>query len=157
HAVHEASPRRAGPFVIFDCSAVAPSLAGAELFGHEKGAFTGANEARRGLLEEAEGGTLLLDEIGELPLGLQPLLLGVLERKRSRRIGGHVERSHDVRLIAATNRNLYEEVRRRRFREDLYYRLEVGRLRLPPLRERLEDLPMLADRFAREAGATISP
>ena len=156
-ALHAASPRRAGPFVIFDCATANPTLAAAELFGHERGAFTGADVARGGLLSEAGGGTLFIDEIGELPLDLQPLLLGAIERKRSRRIGGTQEHKHDVRIVAATNRNLSEEVRAGRFRQDLFFRLNVTRLRLPPLRERREDLPLLADRFAREVGGALSP
>ena len=156
-AVHKVSGRRMGPFVVVDCSALNRSLAAAELFGHDRGAFTGANEARPGLAEEADGGTLFLDEIGELPLDLQPLLLGLLERKQTRRIGGKSDIRLDVRVVAATNRNLAEEVRAKRFRQDLYYRLAVGRVRLPPLRERLEDLPILADIFAREAGIVLSP
>jgi DNA-binding NtrC family response regulator len=155
-ALHRASPRKNAPLVVFDCGAQAGSLAAAELFGHEKGAFTGARESRPGLVEEAEGGTLFLDEIGELPLELQPLLLGLLERKRSRRIGGREELRHDVRIIAATNRNLAEEVRAKRLREDLFHRLAVLRLRVPPLRERPEDLPVLADTYAAEAGGSLS-
>ena len=155
--LHRASERKGGPFVTFDCAATIPGLIADELFGHEKGAFTGALKAREGLVEEADGGTLFLDEIGELPLELQPLLLGVLERKRSRRVGGKADLHHDLRVIAATNRNLAEEVRARRFREDLYFRIAVGRLRVPPLRERAEDLPILADQFAREAGFSLSP
>jgi DNA-binding NtrC family response regulator len=154
--LHALSPRKAGPFVTFDCSAVPGSLAAVELFGSEPGAFTGAG-ARPGLFETAAGGTFFLDEIGEFPLELQPLLLRAIERKRSRRVGGHADIHHDVRIVAATHRNLTEEVRAKRFREDLYYRLTVVRLRVPPLRERREDIPLLADRFAREAGVTLSP
>jgi DNA-binding NtrC family response regulator len=156
-ALHRLSSRNAGPFVTFDASAVPASLAAVELFGAEKGAFTGAATARPGLLESADGGTFFIDEIGELPLDLQPLLLGVLERKRSRRVGGKTDHAHDVRIVAATHRNLAEEVRAKRFREDLFYRLAVVRLRVPPLRERREDTPLLVDQFAREAGITISP
>jgi DNA-binding NtrC family response regulator len=155
-ALHRASARRDGPLITFDCGAVAESLAAATLFGHERGAFTGASEARPGLLEEARGGTLLLDEVGELPREVQPLLLGALERRRARRIGGKKEIEYDVRIIATTRLNLAEEVRAKRFREDLFYRLAVGRLRVPPLRERAEDLPILLDRFASQAGATIA-
>jgi DNA-binding NtrC family response regulator len=155
-ALHELSSRRLGPFVTFDCGAVPAGLIAAELFGSEKGAFTGAAAARAGLLESAEGGTLFLDEIGELPLDLQPLLLGAVERKRSRRIGAQSEIEHDVRIIAATNRNLVEEVRSGRFREDLFFRIAVARLRLPPLRERHEDILFLADLFAKEAGIELS-
>jgi DNA-binding NtrC family response regulator len=155
--LHRASARKGGPFITFDCAATMPGLMADELFGHEKGAFTGANHSRAGLIEEADGGTLFLDEIGELSLELQPLFLRVLERKTSRRIGGKSDIARDLRVIAATNRNLVEEVRQRRFREDLYFRIAVGRLRVPPLRERTEDIPILADQFAREAGLSLSP
>jgi DNA-binding NtrC family response regulator len=156
-ALHALSPRRAGPFVTFDCGAVLPTLAAAELFGFEKGAFSGAGAARAGLIEEARGGTLFIDEIGELPLELQPLLLRAIESKRSRRIGGKGEITNDVRIVAATNRNLSEEVRAGRFRQDLFFRVAVLRLRVPPLRERREDIPFLADQFAREAGGRFAP
>ena len=156
-ALHHASARKAGPFVTFDCSTAKPALAQSELFGHERGAFTGAREARRGLLDEAEGGTLFLDEVAELPHDLQPLLLGVLERKRSRRVGGKSEITHDVRIVAATQRNLGEEIRKKTFRQDLFYRLNVARLKVPPLRERAEDLPVLAGEFARQAGVALAP
>src|SRR5262249_8148565 len=111
----------------------------------------------RGLLEEAEGGTLFVDEIAELPLELQPLLLGAVERKSSVRIGSRKPIRYDIRVVASTSRNLLEEVRSGRFRQDLYFRLAVGRLRVPPLRERPEDLPRLVDLFARELGATVAP
>jgi DNA-binding NtrC family response regulator len=156
-ALHQASARRSGPFVTFDCSTAKPDLMQSELFGHERGAFSGASATRRGLFEEAEGGTLFLDEVAELPRDVQPLLLGVLERKRSRRVGGKVDLVHDVRLVASTQRNLGEEVRKKTFRQDLFYRLNVGQLKMPPLRERREDLPVLAEQFAREAGAELSP
>jgi DNA-binding NtrC family response regulator len=155
--VHELSARREAPFVIVDLGSIPASLVAAELFGHERGAFTGADQARPGLYEEAEGGTLLLDEVGELPLGVQPLLLRCLEARRGRRIGGRRELPYDVRVVAATNRNLAEEVRAGRFREDLYHRLAVGRLRLPPLRARQEDIVALAQRFADEEGCLLSP
>jgi DNA-binding NtrC family response regulator len=154
-SLHEASARKHGKFVIFDCGAVTPSLMAADLFGYEKGAFTGADSAKAGLFEEADGGTLFLDELGELPLELQPLLLGAIERQVSRRVGGRSDVRHDVRVIAATNRNLGEEVRAGRFREDLFYRLAVARVRVPPLRERPEDLPRLADEFAQEVGIVL--
>jgi DNA-binding NtrC family response regulator len=154
--LHEVSSRRLGPFVVLDCGAVSRSLMAAEIFGHEKGAFTGANDSRPGVFEQADGGTLFLDEIGELPLELQPYLLAALERKSTRRVGGKVDLRHDVRVVAATNRNLAEEVRAGRFRQDLYFRLAVARLRLPPLRERAEDLPLLAEGFAREAGVILA-
>jgi DNA-binding NtrC family response regulator len=156
-ALHACSTRRTGPFVVFDCGAITASLAAAELFGYEKGAFTGADQTRAGLLEEADGGTLFIDEVGELPIELQPLLLGAIDRKSSRRVGGKQERSHDVRFVAATNRNLAEEVRAGRFREDLYFRLAVARVRVPPLRERREDVPLLVDLFAKETGLVVSP
>ena len=156
-ALHAASLRARGPFVVFDCGAIQASLIGAELFGYERGAFSGADKGRAGLLEEAEGGTLFLDEIGELPIELQPTLLGAIDRKSSRRIGGKSEIAHDVRILAATNRNLAEQVRAKAFREDLYFRVAVARIHLPPLRERPEDLPVLIDQFAAEAGVTITP
>jgi DNA-binding NtrC family response regulator len=155
--LHSLSPRRGSPFVVFDCASVAQQLAASELFGHEKGAFTGAAQSRAGLFEEADGGTLFLDEIGDLASELQPLLLGAIERKRSRRVGGQRDQEHDVRIVAATHRNLAEEVRAGRFRQDLYYRLAVMRLRVPPLRERPDDIPALADRFASEVRAELSP
>src|SRR6185369_3758007 len=127
-ALHSMSQRRSGPFVVFDCAAISKTLAMAELFGYEKGAFTGADKTRSGLFEEADGGTLFIDEVGELPSELQPMLLGAIERKSSRRVGGRQPIEHDVRLIAATNRNLTEEVRNGRFRQDLYYRLAVARM-----------------------------
>jgi DNA-binding NtrC family response regulator len=151
------SSRRDAPFVVVDCGAVAPSLIAAELFGHEANAFTGAApHARPGLFEQAQGGTLFLDEVGELPIEVQPALLGAIERKRSRRIGGKQDIDHDVRIVAATHRNLKEEVRRGRFREDLYFRLAVARVRLPPLRERREDIVVLAESFAEECNVSLS-
>jgi DNA-binding NtrC family response regulator len=149
-ALHERGPRARGPFVILDCSAVPPHLIEAELFGHEKGAFTGATTTRRGLFEEAHGGTLFIDEIGELPKELQPKLLRALEHRQVRRLGSTQPHSFDVRVIAATHRDLKREVNRGAFREDLYYRLNVVRLRVPPLRERLEDIPLLCERFWQE-------
>ena len=145
--VHEASPRSGGPFVVFDCSAVSPELMEGELFGHVRGAFTTAIADRKGAFEEADGGTLFLDEIGELPLELQPKLLRALESRQVRRVGSNLLRSIDVRIVAATNRLLLREVDRGTFREDLYYRLAVVTARLPPLRERCEDIPMLARHF----------
>jgi len=153
--LHELS-ERPGPFVVADLAAIPASLLAAELFGHERGAFTGADCARPGLFEEAERGTIFLDELGELSLGLQPQLLRVLDRRASRRVGGGSERLHDVRVIAATQRNLREEVRRGMFREDLYYRLASSKLRVPPLRARHEDLPHLAQHFAEELGCLLS-
>ncbi|HVY45031.1 MAG TPA: sigma 54-dependent Fis family transcriptional regulator [Minicystis sp.] len=149
-AIHEESPRASGPFIVFDCSAVAPTLVESELFGHVRGAFTGAVEGRAGAFEEADGGTLFLDEIGELPLELQPKLLRALERREVRRVGANVAKKVDVRIVAATHRNLEELVSRGVFREDLYYRLAVVTVHLPPLRERPEDIPLLARHFARQ-------
>ncbi len=156
-ALHAASERASGPFIVFDCGAITPSLAAAELFGHERGSFTGADRAQPGALELAEGGTLFLDELGELPLDLQPLLLGALERRAGRRVGGQKEVAYDVRVVTATNRNLAEEVRGGRFRADLFYRIAVVRVRLPPLRDRRADLPLLVARLAAEARVTVTP
>jgi len=152
-AIHQSGPRAKGPLVVVDCGAVPPNLFESELFGHEKGAFTGADRARAGCFEEADGGTLFLDEIGELPLPLQPKLLRVLESREVRRVGGSAQRKVNVRVVAATNRDLREEVNRGSFRQDLYFRLEVMRLRVPPLRERMEDVPVLAEHFRRAARA----
>ena len=146
-SVHRASPRAEGPFVTFDCSSVAPSLAESELFGHERGAFTGAVGSRAGIFEQASGGTIFLDELGELPKELQPKLLRVLEKREVRRIGGTRTIPIDVRLICATNRNLRAEVARGSFREDLYFRVAGARVYVPPLRERMSDLPRLIGSF----------
>jgi len=145
--VHEASRRADGPFVVFDCGAVPDNLIESELFGHEKGSFTGAITTRQGLFEVAQGGTLFLDELGELGLDLQPKLLRALEQREIRRVGSNKPIKVDVRVVVATNRNLEEEVRAGRFREDLFYRLSVVRLILPPLRDRIEDLPLLVKHF----------
>ena len=145
--VHEESPRRKGPFVVVNCAAVPENLLESELFGHERGAFTGATETRRGKFELADGGTLFLDEIGEMPLHLQPKLLRVLEDHKLFRVGGSSEKQMNVRILAATNRDLSREIELGRFREDLYYRLNVLPLQLPPLRERPEDIAPLAKRF----------
>ena len=155
--VHASSLRRLGAFVVFDCAATNPSLAAAQLFGHERGAFTGAQSAMPGLFGAADGGTLLLDEVGDLPLELQPLLLRAIEGGTHRSLGGRNDVSHDVRIIATTKRNLEEMVRLKRFRQDLYFRLAVIKLRVPALRERTEDVPFLAERFAQEAGVSLSP
>ncbi len=148
-ATHEQSPRASKPFVVLDCGSIAPNLIESELFGHEKGAFTGATAAYAGAFERADGGSLFLDELGELPLDLQPKLLRVLERREIRRLGGTKSTTVDVRFIAATNRDLALEVGRGRFREDLYYRLAVAHLHLPPLRARPEDIPLLIEHFLK--------
>ncbi|HEY2745579.1 MAG TPA: sigma 54-interacting transcriptional regulator [Polyangia bacterium] len=150
-AIHLRSPRAHKRFVVFDCAAVPASLMESELLGHERGAFTGADQKRIGRFEEAHGGTLFIDEIGELPLELQPKLLRVLEKREIRRIGGSTIVPVDVRVVAATNRDLVREVNRNTFREDLYYRLAVVRVRVPPLREREGDVPALVEHFVREA------
>jgi DNA-binding NtrC family response regulator len=150
-AIHLTSPRAHKRFVVFDCAAVPASLMESELLGHERGAFTGADARRIGRFEEAHGGTLFIDEIGELPLELQPKLLRVLEKREIRRVGGSQVTPIDVRIVAATNRDLVREVNRNTFREDLYYRLAVVRVRVPPLREREGDVPLLVEHFVREA------
>jgi DNA-binding NtrC family response regulator len=144
-ALHDTSPRKDGAFVVLDCGSIPPNLIESELFGHERGAFTGATSSYAGAFERAHGGTVFLDEIGELPLGMQPKLLRVLERKEVRRVGGSKTVEVDVRIVAATNRDLGVEVNRGRFREDLYYRLAVARVHVPPLRERKDDLPLLIE------------
>ncbi|CAN5921947.1 hypothetical protein BH11MYX4_BH11MYX4_69180 [soil metagenome] len=142
-AIHEASPRSRGPFVVLDCTTVSASLLEAELFGHERGAFTGAVAARVGLFEEANGGTLFIDEIGDLDISLQAKLLRALERKEVRRVGSSNIVKLDVRIVAATRRDLDREVQARRFRDDLFYRLAVARIELPPLRKRQGDVAFL--------------
>jgi two-component system, NtrC family, response regulator GlrR len=149
-SLHELGPRAQGPFVVVDCSAIPSGLIESELFGHERGAFTDARERRIGAFEEASGGTLFLDEIGELPRPMQTRLLRAIEEREVRRVGGGKPISVDVRIIAATNRDLKLDVNRGLFREDLYYRLNVVAVRMPPLRERPEDIPLLAERFRRE-------
>lgn len=144
-AIHDLSPRRGGPFVAINCAAMPETLMESELFGHEKGAFTGAVERRAGCFELAQHGTLLLDEIGDMPIGTQAKLLRVLEDSRVRRLGGRSEVTVDVRVIASTNKVMEEALKKNEVREDLYYRLNVFHIALPPLRQRLEDLPVLAD------------
>ena len=160
NCVHNLSPRKSKPFVKVNCAALPTNLIESELFGHEKGAFTGAVERRIGKFEQASGGTILLDEIGEMPLELQVKLLRVLQEKEIERIGGRAPVKVDVRIIAATNRNLEKEIANGRFRLDLYYRLNIFPITLPPLRERKEDIPALAyhfvSRYARKIGKSIS-
>jgi two-component system, NtrC family, response regulator GlrR len=153
-ALHFLSHRVKKPFLVVDCGALPPNLLEAELFGHEKGAFTGANQKRMGIFEEAEGGTVLLDEVGELPLELQPRLLRVLEERQIKRLGQNRFTSIDVRILAATHRDLRAEVNAGRFRSDLYFRLAVVRVTVPALRERLEDLPGIARAVLAQLKAT---
>jgi DNA-binding NtrC family response regulator len=156
-AIHECGPRTQGPFVVVDCSAVSPNLIEAELFGHTKGAYTGAERERSGAFETADSGTVFLDEVGELPLELQPKLLRVLQEREVRRLGEQLIRPVDVRVVAATNRNLADEVAQGKFREDLYYRLAVFRVTMPALRQRTEDIPLLVKHFLRDRpGVQIS-
>jgi two-component system response regulator GlrR len=149
-AIHERSLRKGKPFVVFDCGAVPPTLIESELFGHERGAFTGAVASRAGVFERADGGTLFLDELGELALDLQPKLLRALETGEITRVGGETPKQVDVRVLGATHRDLASMIAEGRFRADLYYRLAVIRLAIPALRERREDVPLLAAHFARE-------
>jgi DNA-binding NtrC family response regulator len=150
--LHRQSSRRSQSFAVLDCGSLPPGLIESELFGHERGAFTGAETARDGVFERARGGTVFLDEIGELPLEMQPRLLRVLDQRTVRRVGSNLQRRIDVRLIAATNRDLAEEVKQGRFRQDLYYRLAVVRIKLPPLRRRRDDIAILARHFLQQAG-----
>ncbi|OJH35308.1 sigma-54-dependent Fis family transcriptional regulator [Cystobacter ferrugineus] len=149
-AIHERSSRSKGPLVVLDCGAIPPHLIESELFGHEKGAFTGAMTERPGAFERAHGGTIFLDELGELRLDLQPKLLRVLENREVRRVGGNAVLSVDCRVIAATNRDLVKEIAAGHFREDLFFRLSVIHLQLPPLRERREDIPLILSRALAE-------
>jgi DNA-binding NtrC family response regulator len=158
--IHQTSPASKGPFVVLNCSAVPDNLLESELFGHEQGAFTDARRHKRGLLEMADRGTLFLDEIGEMPAGLQSKLLRVLETKTFRRLGSTNDIRVNVRFIAATNKDLFQEVEARRFREDLYYRLSVIPVYVPPLRERREDIGLLVqyflDRYNQELGGRLA-
>jgi len=149
-ALHEMSPRRNRPFEVVDCGSMAPTLIASELFGHERGAFTGAHGERPGAFERADGGTVFLDEVGELPLELQPMLLGVLERRRFKRVGGSKERAIDVRVVSATHRDLRKATNVGTFRADLYFRLAVARVVIPALRERPEDIEPLVQHFAEQ-------
>ncbi len=149
-SIHAASPRAEQPILTVDCGAIAPTLIESELFGYERGAFTGAEEQHTGAFERANGGTLFLDEIGELPLDVQPKLLRAIDERELQRVGGAKSIPVDVRIVAATKRNLEEEVRRGRFREDLFFRLAVVPLTLPPLRERREDIPLLVQTFKEQ-------
>jgi two-component system, NtrC family, response regulator AtoC len=160
-AIHTASPRASGPFVAVDCGAIAEGVLESELFGHTRGAFTGAQAARRGLFEEAHHGTLFLDEIGDVGPNLQARLLRALQEGTIRRVGANDPINVDVRIVAATNRDMDAAVKQGTFRADLYYRLHVVSIRIPPLRERREDIPLLAEHFAqkhgRAEGSAISP
>jgi DNA-binding NtrC family response regulator len=151
-AIHQASPRAAGPFVAVDCGAIAEGVLESELFGHARGAFTGAQAARRGLFEEASGGTLFLDEIGDVGPNLQARLLRALQEGTIRRVGTNEPVAVDVRVVAATNRDLSLAVKEGRFREDLFFRLNVVTIEIPPLRDRREDIPLLAEHFAHKHG-----
>jgi DNA-binding NtrC family response regulator len=158
-AIHRRSARAGGPFVAVNCSAIPQTLVESEFFGHEKGAFTDAKESRPGRFEQAEGGTLFLDEVGDLALDAQAKLLRVLQERQVQRLGSRAAKPVDVRVIAATNRDIGREVREGRFREDLYWRLNVVHVRMPSLRERRDDLPVLidhfVDRFNRELGLAV--
>ncbi len=156
-ALHAKSRRPKGPYVVVDCAAVPRELIESEIFGHSKGAFTGAIVEREGAFEAADGGTIFIDEIGELPIELQPRLLRVLEKQEVKRVGANATRRIDVRVLAATNRDLRREVEAGRFREDLYYRLNVVRLDIPPLRHRPEDIIFLTERFLSEFPGVQGP
>jgi len=151
-ALHELGPRAGAPFEVVDCGALVPALVASELFGHERGAFTGADRQHIGAFERARGGTVFLDEIGELPVSVQASLLGALERRRFRRVGGQKDIPVDARVVSATHRDLRAQVNDGSFRLDLYYRLAVVTLEVPPLRERKDDIPLLVEHFLREGG-----
>jgi DNA-binding NtrC family response regulator len=152
HALHDDGPRSDRPFVVFDCASVPPNLVESELFGHERGSFTGAYAEHAGAFERALGGTLFFDEVGELPMELQPRLLRALDGQAFRRVGGTRDRKIDVRIIAATNRDLGSLVTARHFRQDLYFRLAAATVQLPPLRDRLDDLGLLVPRLLSDLG-----
>ena len=158
-AIHEGSPRRDKPFIAINCAAIPDTLIESELFGHEKGSFTGANAREIGIFEAADGGTVFLDEIGEMNVAMQAKLLRAIQEKEIRRVGGKVNISLDVRLVSATNKELEQEIQKGLFREDLFYRLNVIRVNLPPLRERGSDIKTLAEffleKYGREAGITL--
>lgn len=149
-AIHDGSPRKNKPFVAVNCGAIPENLIESELFGHVKGAFTGAVGERAGLFEQANGGTIFLDEIGELPLAMQTRLLRVIQERELRRVGSSTTKKVDVRLLAASNRDLSQQVKEGSFREDLYYRINVVQVVMPPLRERVEDIPLLVDYLVRK-------
>ncbi len=154
-AIHAASRRASAPFVVIDCTTLAPNLVESELFGHEKGAFTGAQSVRKGVFEQADGGTLFIDELGDLELSLQAKLLRAVERSEIRRVGGNAWIHVDVRVIAATRRDLDRQVQEGRFRDDLFYRLAIGRVELPPLRNRTGDVAFLAEVFWSDLGGAL--
>jgi two-component system, NtrC family, response regulator HydG len=158
-SIHNLSPRREKPFVAINCASIPATLMESEIFGHERGAFTGADQRRAGVFELAHSGTLFLDEVGDIPVELQAKLLRVLEEGRLRRLGGKVEIEVDVRVICATNRDLKAEIKQGRFREDLFFRLNVFQITLPPLRERRDDIPLLVqhfvDKFSAESGKRV--
>ncbi|MCU0671608.1 MAG: sigma 54-interacting transcriptional regulator [Myxococcota bacterium] len=156
-ALHAASPRGTGPFVVFDCSVVPAGIVEAELFGHVRGAFTGATDDRAGVFRDAHGGTLFLDEIADLPLAMQPKLLRALDRRQVRPLGASAFEAVDVRVVAATRRNLDREVQNGRFREDLFHRLAVGRVELPSLRRRHGDVTLLVEHFWKQLGGRDAP
>jgi two-component system response regulator PilR (NtrC family) len=158
-AIHDLSERREKPFIAVNCGAIPENLLESELFGHVRGAFTGAVSNKPGLVETADGGTLFLDEIGELPASLQVKILRLIQEKTIRRVGGNQDQRADVRIVAATNRDLQAEAQAGRFREDLYYRLDVIQIALPPLRDRMEDVPLLVqhflDKYREELGKDV--
>jgi two-component system response regulator HydG len=155
--IHDLSPRKDGPFVVVHCASLAETLLESELFGHERGAFTGAIKRKLGRFELADGGTVFLDEIGEISPAMQTKLLRVLQQKEIQRVGGEETLKVDVRVVSATNRNLKSEVAKGSFREDLYYRLHIVPLQLPALRERPEDIPSLARHFIARHGPSVNP